>query len=242
MVKKKIVLIVQVRIGSLRLPKKSMLDVAGKPLLYRILERLKRCKRVNEIVVAAPNNKSDKVFKNIVKEMNINIFYGSEKNLVKRHFDAAKKFKADVIVRVPGDNSIPEPEEIDKIIKYHLNIKRKSFTSNLSNIFGSGYPDGIGAEVFDFLTLKQIMKRKKTLKQKEHVSLNFFNYKTQKNLFPKFCSVNTLKCPKNFKRPKLRLDVNTQKDYEFIKDIYENLYNKNPKFKIQDVIKYLESK
>ena len=59
-------------------------------------------------------------------------FFGSENNLVKRYFDAAVKFNVDPIVRIPGDNIIPEPKEIDKIINHHLKQNKKVFSSNLS--------------------------------------------------------------------------------------------------------------
>ena len=64
----KVVLIIQARMGSKRLPGKSMLDLAGKPLVARIIERVKRCKKINEIVLAIPNTKEDKILLEIGKE------------------------------------------------------------------------------------------------------------------------------------------------------------------------------
>ena len=142
--KKKVLLLIQVRMGSKRLPKKSMLDLAGKPMIYRIIERLKKCKLPDEIVLITSKKKENSIFKNISKKLKIKIFFGSENNLVERHLQAAKKFNGDIIVRVPGDNCLSEPKEIDKIIKYHISKKERSFTSNLTNIFKSGYPDGLG--------------------------------------------------------------------------------------------------
>ena len=80
----KVVLIIQARMGSKRLPGKSMLDLAGKPLVARIIERVKRCKKVNEIVLAVPNTKADKILLEIGKENQISVFEGSENNLLDR--------------------------------------------------------------------------------------------------------------------------------------------------------------
>ena len=144
--------------GSKRLPRKSMLDLSGKPLIYRIIERLKRCKLPDEIILITSKKKENLVFKKISKSLGVKIFFGSENNLVDRHLKAAKKFNGQIIVRVPGDNCLSEPKEIDRIIKHHINQKTRSFTSNLTNIDESGYPDGIGAEVFDYETLKEVAK------------------------------------------------------------------------------------
>ena len=78
----KVVLIIQARMGSKRLPGKSMLDLAGKPLVARIIERVKRCKKVNEIVLAVPNTKADKILLEIGKENQISVYEGSENNLL----------------------------------------------------------------------------------------------------------------------------------------------------------------
>ena len=242
MKKKRVVLVVEARVGSKRLPNKSLLHLAGEPLIYRILERLKKCKRVDNIVLASPNTPRNKVFKKIAKKAKVSMFFGANQNIVKRHLQVAKKYKTDVIVRVPGDNCVSEPKEVDKIINFHLNLKERSFTSNLIPFFRSGYPDGIGAEVFDHATLKEVSKKKLSTKQKEWLSINFFDYKKEKVINPKFCNVNTLKCPKSYRMPKLRLDVNTLSDYNFIKDIYDNLYSKKKLFSIKDVIKFLKRK
>ena len=240
--KKKILLLIQVRMGSKRLPKKSMLDLAGEPMIYRIIERLKRCKLPDDIVLITSKKKENQVFKNISKKHQVKIFFGSEDNLVERHLQAAKKFNGEIIVRVPGDNCLSEPKEIDKIIKHHLSKKERSFTSNLTSIFKSGYPDGLGAEVFDYDTLKKISKKKIIKIKKEHLSLNFFDYKKQKIINKKFCTINKIDCPKSFSFPNLRLDVNYYKDYLFIREIYENLYVKNKFFSIKDVINFLKKK
>ena len=96
--KKKILLLVQVRIGSKRLPKKSVLDLAGKPMIFRIIERLKKCKLPEEIVLITPDKIENQIFKKISRILKVKIFFGSENNLVERHLNAAKKFKGDVIV------------------------------------------------------------------------------------------------------------------------------------------------
>ena len=83
-------------------------------------------------------------------------------------------------MRVPGDNCLSEPHEIDKIIEHHINLKKRSFTSNLTNIFKSGYPDGLGAEVFDYNTLKDIAKKK--ISKICGSFLSYYNFKIRNSI------------------------------------------------------------
>ena len=240
--KEKISLIIQARMNSTRLNGKTLMDLAGKPLIFRIVERVKRCKQINNIIIALPDTVQDRKISKINFKCNVDFFYGSENNLVSRYYNAAKKFNTKTIVRLPGDNCMPEPSEIDKIIKFYKKFTKPFFASNLSNILNNQYPDGIGAEVFGFNFIDDLNEMSLPKLLQEHIHLNFFDYKKNKPINKKWCDVRTIKCSKKFNRSEIRLDVNTIKDYNFIKNIYENLYPKNPKFHIIDIIDYLDEK
>lgn len=236
----KVVLIIQARMGSKRLPGKSMLDLAGKPLIFRIIERVKRCKKIDKIVLAIPNTKENKILLKIGQTNEISVFQGSENNLLERYYKAAVMNSAKYIVRLPADNAVPEPNEIDKIISHHLSLNRRGFSSNLSSFFNSGYPDGIGAEIFDFSLLSEAYHKENDLELQEHIHLNFFDYSNEKPKDPKWCPISTLNCPRKIRRPELVLDINTYSQYQFIKDLYNYLYKKNPEFSIEDIIDWYD--
>jgi spore coat polysaccharide biosynthesis protein SpsF len=238
----KVSLIIQARMGSKRLPGKTLLPLAGKPLIYRIVERVKRCKQIDNLILAIPDTEIDNKISKINFNCNVKIFKGSENNLVSRYYFAAKKYNTKIVVRLPGDNCMPEPSEIDRIILFYKKFQKPFFATNLSNILGNQYPDGIGAEVFGFNFLEDLMSFKLSKLQKEHVHVNFFHYKKNKTINPNWCKVRTIKCPKTFSRPDICLDVNTISDYKIIKDIYKNLYYKNSKFNIRDIINFLDKK
>ena len=234
-------LIIQARMSSKRLRGKTLMDLAGKPLIYRIVERIKRCKEIDQLILAIPDTKIDNEISKINFNCDIKIFRGSEDNLVSRYYLAAKKYNSKIVVRLPGDNCMPEPSEIDKIIKFYKKFDKPFFASNLSNILNNNYPDGIGAEVFGFNFLDDLNNMSLEKLNKEHIHLNFFDYKNDKPINKKWCNVRTIKCPKKFSRPDICLDVNTLKDYKFIKNIYENLYPINSNFNIVDIIKFLDN-
>lgn len=238
--KSRVVLIIQARMGSSRLPGKSMMDLAGAPLVGRILERVKRCKSLDDIVLAIPNTDKDRVLMRLGETYGIKVFAGSENDLVERYYQAALWSEADIVGRLPADNATPEPTEIDRIVDYHLSLGQRGFSSNLSVIDNSGYPDGIGAEIFDFSLLKEARELHKDPLQREHVHLNFYNYSTGIAVDSKWCPINTIKCPEDFRRPDLILDVNTIEQYQFIRQLYEHLYPSNPQFHVTDTIRWYD--
>ena len=238
---KKVVLIIQARMGSTRLPGKSLLDLAGKPLVARILERVKKCKHIDQIVLAIPTTKENDPLFEIAKGYNVSTFRGSEFNLLKRYYEAAKFSSADYIVRLPADNATPEPCEIDKIVDHHKGLNRAGFSSNLSSFFGSNYPDGIGAEIFDFNLLEEVYNKENDERKLEHVHLNFFDYSKEKAVDSNWCPISTIKCPQEYSRPDIVLDINTFEQYIFIKELYEHLYIKNPNFTIMDTVNWYDN-
>ena len=238
--KRRVVLIVQARMGSTRLRGKSMMDLAGAPLVGRILERVKRCEHLDEIVLAIPDTREDRALSRLGDDYDVTVFAGSENDLVERYYQAAIASRADIVGRLPADNATPEPAEIDRIARHHLSLGRPGFSSNLTTVRGNGYPDGIGAEMFDFALLAEARDRNSDLRQREHVHLNFFDYETQQGVDESWCPISTVRCPREFSRPDLVLDVNTDKQYQFIRELYEYLYPKNPEFHITDTIRWYD--
>jgi spore coat polysaccharide biosynthesis protein SpsF len=226
--------------GSTRLPGKSLMDLAGAPLVGRILERVKRCTRLDEIVLAVPDTAKDRVLIELGESYGVKVFAGSHNDLVERYYQAALWTSADVIGRLPADNATPEPAEIDRIVDHHMSLGRRGFSSNLSVINDSEYPDGIGAEIFDFSLLEEARSRHKDLRLREHVHLNFYDYSSRQAVDEQWCPISTIKCPKGFRRPDLVLDVNTPEQYEFMRQLYKYLYPKNQHFHITDTIRWYD--
>ncbi len=234
----KVVMILQARMGSTRLPGKSLFDLAGAPLVGRILERVKRCQALDAIVLATSTLPENDPLARLALDYGVHTFRGSETDLLDRYYQAACAHQAEVVVRLPADNPVPEPAEIDRIVRFH---KPGHFSSNLAQVFGNGYPDGIGSEVFDLQSLEYAWKHHFDPQQREHVHLSFFNYQTQEAVDPKRVPVATLPCPAEFRRPDLVLDVNTRAQYDFIRALYEALYPKKPNFHITDIIDWYDN-
>lgn len=234
----RVVLIIQARMGSTRLPGKSMMDLAGAPLVGRILERVKRCQTLDEVVLAIPDTPADRVLATLAEQHGVTLIAGSESDLLDRYLLAARASRTAFVVRLPADNATPEPSEIDRIVRHHLALGRPGFSSNLTVIDDSGYPDGIGAEIFDLSLLEEAQDRDPDARQREHVHLNFFDYGQARPVDAAWCPISTLRCPAEFRRPDLVLDVNTMEQYLYMRALYEHLYPRNPNFSIVDTIRW----
>jgi spore coat polysaccharide biosynthesis protein SpsF len=230
--------IVQARMGSTRLPGKSMMLLAGKPLVQRVLERIKNANKIDELILAIPNTPENEDLEKLGRELDVTVYKGSEQDLVDRYYQAALNSECDYIVRIPADNPVPEGSEIDRIISHHINLGRKGFSSNLAEIYNSKYPDGIGAEIFDFDLLELVHRSENDSNKREHVHLNFFDYSTQKPVNDDWCPISTINCPSEFARPDLVLDVNTMDQYKYMSKLYDDLHTANPNFGIREIIEW----
>lgn len=229
------VLILQARMGSTRLPGKSMMDLAGAPLVGRIIERAKRCSLADEVVLATTEKPEDTPLAALGAEFGVPVFRGAENDLVKRYLDAAAAHGAELIIRLPADNVAPEPSEIDRLVTYHLDAGNV-YSTNLVPILNNGYPDGIGAEAIDPKALAWVAANVDDPRLREHPHLNFFDFDADQPANPDRFQVGTVVCPPGFSRPDIVLDVNTPEQYAYCRAMYEALYPGNPEFHITDVI------
>ena len=216
----KIVAIIQARLTSTRFPNKIIQKFDNRTLIEFLVNRVKKSKEINQIVVAIPDNKENKIIKKYLK--NTNFFYGNENNVLDRYYKAAKKFSANTIVRICGDCPFVDPEIIDKILTLYKNKKY----DYISNTIKPTFPDGLDVEVFSFKTLENVWKKAKTKNDKEHVT----PYILKSKFYKKF----NFKFKKDLS--KLRLTVDEKIDLKQIKTVFQSL-KKIKKFGINDIYK-----
>ncbi|NWG27209.1 MAG: NTP transferase domain-containing protein, partial [Ignavibacteriaceae bacterium] len=154
--------------GSSRLPGKVLLPLAGKALLLRMYERVSFAKNAGEIVVAITEDKNDNQLLEICEQNGIKVCRGSTFDLLDRHYQAAKKYNADAVVKIPSDCPLIDPEIIDKVILYYINNKEKF--DFVSNLHPPSYPDGNDLEIMSFETLETAWKEAKKDFEREHTT------------------------------------------------------------------------
>lgn len=112
----KVVAVIQARMTSTRLPGKVLLPLAGKPVLWHVIHRLRKCRNVDEIAIATTENAADDRLVSFAAEMGVAIVRGSEEDVLSRFLLAARELDADVVVRVCSDSPLIDPEVLDQLI------------------------------------------------------------------------------------------------------------------------------
>ena len=121
-INKKITAVIVARLKSKRLPSKALKLINKETTLDHLIRRLKLSKQINNIILATTKNIEDKKICDIAKSNKIPFYKGDEKNVLNRIFQASKKFKSDIVIRVTGDDILIDPNYLDKLINLYLKI------------------------------------------------------------------------------------------------------------------------
>jgi spore coat polysaccharide biosynthesis protein SpsF len=220
----RVVIIIQARMGSTRLPGKVLMRVFDKPLLGYLIERLSRVKLVDEIVIATTKNSPDDAIEEFCINNNINCYRGSEDNVLSRYYNASIKFKADCIVRICSDSPLIDPLVVDRMIQSFFNNE----CDYLSNTISQTYPLGMNIEVFSQQALKKSYMNYSEDYESEHVTPYIY-------MHPEFFDIRQEHLREDYGF--LRLTVDEEKDFILVKRIIERLYPLNRSFGLDDIIK-----
>ena len=210
---------------STRLPGKVLMLVEGKPLLQYHLERLCEVSLADELIVATTENKTDDPIVDLCNSMKVKYFRGSEDDVLSRYFLAAKKYKANVVVRVTSDCPLIDPAVVDKVINAYL-IKYPQY-QYVSNVEERTYPRGMDTEVFSYGVLNIAHKEATAQPDREHVTPYITN---DKKRFKKF----NVKNKKN--QSKYRWTVDTKEDFDLISKMILSLNMNNNMFNMNDYV------
>lgn len=203
------------RYSSERLPGKALIDIAGRCLLGRVIDRSKSIKGIEKIIVATSNEGSDDLIDNFAKEENIDVYRGSLNNVAERALAACDKFKLTKFARICGDRPFFDPGIVSKLIKIHGEMNLDIAT----NTYPSCYPPGMSAEVLSVKTLKSVIALITDNQDREHLTSYFYRYAHNfkiKNIAP----IEPLNCDD------INLCVDNEKDLERAIWIANQLNNK----------------
>lgn len=228
----KVVCLVQARVGSTRLPGKILKEICGKTILHHEIDRLKKCKEIDEIVIATTDKEDDDKIVNEAKKLSVKYFRGSENDVLSRFYYAAKENNADIVVRVTSDCPCIDFEILDKMLIYFKEKYKEKQVDYLSNTIKRTYPRGYDIEIFTFSALEKSYINAKKEYEREHVTPYIYD---KTNNFLKLSFEN------KEDYSKYRVTLDTIEDFIVIKNIFENLYYKNPYFKLNDVVQYLNN-
>lgn len=223
-----ILAIVQARMGSSRLPGKSIADVAGRPLLWHVVQRVRQAELVDAVIVATTDKASDDPIAEFCQREKIGCFRGSEEDVLDRFYKAARANQADSVVRITADCPLTDAAVIDKVIARF----QKGDCDYAANILRYTYPDGLDTEVFSFAVLERAWQEARKPAEREHV--------TPYLRTGRFRTVN-VESDAPVPAGKYRWTVDYPADLEFMRRVYA-AFASNGHFGFQDIFQVLREK
>jgi len=210
-----LLVIIQARSTSKRFYQKVLYPIYGKTLIEHVYSKIKKSKKVSRIIVATSNHNSDNELVRLLKEKKINFYRGSLKNVAKRLFEVAKKYKQQYFIRISGDSPL-----IDyKLIDYSIDLIKKDKKSSydiVTNVFPRTFPSGQSVEIIKTNTLKANLGKMNKL-ELEHVTQYF--YKNYSHFFIKNFTTK-------LKKKNIKLSIDKIKDLKkILKKIKKNKFD-----------------
>jgi len=218
--------IVQARLSSSRLPGKVLLPLGNESVLWHVLNRLKYSKRLHTIVLATSTKPEDRQLKDVADELGIATFFGSLDDVLARYYHAAKQYEIDPIVRITADCPLIDPEIVDEVIEAFL-----AGSYDVCSLSGE-FPNGLETRVFSFKALSEAYNEAKLPSEREHVGGAFFE--KNRHRF-KVGGYEKLKGKADY-----RWTIDEPEDYEFLKEIFGELYKEGDIFFSRDIFNLLE--
>ena len=199
--------IIQARSSSRRLKNKIMLKVTNKPLIWHVLNSVKKSKFVKKVVIATSKDKSDDNLVKYLKKNQISHYRGSLNNVAERLCKVAETNKSKFFLRINGDSPLLDKRIIDQSIKLFRKLKFNEFDL-ITNIFPRTFPSGQSVEIIKTSSLRKILKLKLSRLNQEHVTRYFYkkskyfkikNFVSSLTFEKKKYSIDTIEDLKNLK-------------------------------------------
>jgi len=215
--------------GSRRLPGKVLMEVAGRPLLDYMVERVSQSRLIDETIIATTTSSEDDKIRQWCQKNSVAFYLGDEDNVLSRYYEAAKEHQASVIVRLTSDCPLIDFRVIDAVVQNYLDKLQIDFVSNTVPL-PCIYPDGMDVEVFNIDVLTKAHQEAQLPSEREHVT--FYMWKTGK--------FSTFRLDPYEDISQYRFCVDYPQDFEVVKEVLSKLYPDNPQFSMHDLINFMK--
>jgi spore coat polysaccharide biosynthesis protein SpsF len=208
----KIGVFLQARLGSTRLPRKALLPLAGRPCLSHVMRALRSVKA--DVFALLTDAESTPVFRPLAEAAGFEVFTGPAQDVLARYCLAANHFRATRVVRATGDNPLVSAELANLNLRLH-----EKLSADLSRLRGA--PLGTGVEVVETIALYAANMLSADIYEHEHITTYLLRHQDR-------YKVLEIPCPRNVLHPNAHVTLDTDKDYEFIQRIFNDLYRGKP--------------
>lgn len=220
---------IQARCGSTRLPNKVLKDLCGRPQLQRVIERVQRAKRVDEVMVITSIDKANLPILRLCVDLGVRVGIGSEDDVLDRYYQTARLLKPDYVIRLTGDCPLADPELIDMAIS-----QMNDDTDYCGNPTSATFADGLDVEIIKYSALERSWKEATHTFEREHVTQYIINHQNLFNYMDFISPIGDF--------GDQRWTVDEPEDFELVQRVYEHFINeeKMENFGYKDILKYLK--
>jgi spore coat polysaccharide biosynthesis protein SpsF len=234
---RRVVATIEARMTSSRLPGKVLMEACGKPMLELMIERVRRMRLLDAIMVATTTNTTDDSIEALCARLGVGCFRGSEQDVLGRLDGAAREAGADVVVELTGDCPLLDPALADQVVELFL-VNEPGMATNDHFPFPETldhltYPVGMDVVVFSALTLARAAQEARAAEEREHPCLWMLRDPSLNTL--------VLPAPTDLRRPDLSLTLDTRAEYERIRAVFEALYPQDPAFGLREVLAFIDA-
>lgn len=219
-------IIIQARVDSGRFPEKVLKKILGKPMTWHVIERCKRFRGYDRMVLAISSRSIDDGLVSVATDCKVGIYRGSSDDVLDRYYRCASKYEFDTVVRVTADCPLIDAGIGSMVVKEFLN-------SSLDYVrTGYSFPDGLSVEVFSFDALEKAWKNAKLPSEREHVTPYMIRN-------PEAVASRTIENTSDLSG--YRFTVDYAEDLLFVIKVYEALYSKDRNFGLNEILQLLKS-
>ena len=215
--------ILQARMSSSRLPGKVMIEVNGKPMIFRQIERIRQASFIDEVIVATSTHVSDDLLADFLVDNGVRVFRGSLNDVLSRFLEIQKRLKPSAVVRLTGDCPLVMPELIDEMV----NCFNHSKVDYLSNTLEPTYPDGLDVEIISPYAMERLAELELSEPEREHVTLGIY---TRPSMF----TLQNFRGESDLSQKRWTVDY--LEDLKFVREIFSVFEGNESTFTLRDVL------
>lgn len=228
----KLVVVIQARMGSTRLPGKVLMPLAGRPLLERMLERVRAAESEFEIVVATTTDAADQPLRELGKRLGVAVFSGHPSDLLDRHLQAAEALGADAVAKIPSDCPAIDPRVIDRVIGEYA--AHRAQCDLVTNLHPPTWPDGNDVEVMSISALRTAWREATRPHEREHTTPFIWDRPGR------FRIRNVAYGRGNFSASH-RLTIDYPEDHALLDRVFGALHGDGEPFSVEEVMAFLDA-
>ena len=226
----RVVAIIQARMRSTRLPGKVMLDIASRPMLFHVVDRVRQAACADEVIIATSDSETDQQIVSLARDLGVRSFAGSETDVLTRFVDAADMAKADIVIRVTGDCPLIDPAIIDETFDAHMD-SGADYTGNAAR---RTLPRGLDVEIVSTEALRRVLRIASEPRHREHVTSYIYENSQQ-------FRIEHFEVEGHLRRPDIRLTVDTLEDLRLVREIYRRFHRPGQIMDVRGVIEWLDT-